>query len=136
MGTGCLTLLGFLLNILFISVSPSQGLKVNHLLKVPVGFFYCQILNVFHLNWTRGKTDDVCVRIIGMYTMDNLTVLKSLIFILVLPVFFCLWMGILSCCSAPVRTLEAMHFKLLIFSHVKAKHKRGSITLHSLLYWY
>lgn len=38
-GTGCLTLLGFLLNVLFISVSPSQGLKVNHLLKVPVGFF-------------------------------------------------------------------------------------------------
>lgn len=106
-GTGCLTLLGFLLNILFISVSPSQGLKVNHLLKVHVGVFYCQILNVFHLNWTRGKTDDVCVRIIGMYTMDLLSSSWCFQFFFVYEWEFCLvvqhllehWKQCISNCS-------------------------------------
>lgn len=38
-GTGCLTLLGFLLNILFISVSPSQGTESKSSSEGPCGVF-------------------------------------------------------------------------------------------------
>lgn len=93
-------------HIIYLSVSQSRT-ESKSSSEGPCGFFYCQILNVFHLNWTRGKTDDVCVRIIGMYTMDLLSSSWCFQFFFVYEWEFCLvvqhllehWKQCISNCS-------------------------------------
>lgn len=93
-------------HIIYLSVSQSRT-ESKSSSEGPCGFFLLSDSECFHLNWTRGKTDDVCVRIIGMYTMDLLSSSWCFQFFFVYEWEFCLvvqhllehWKQCISNCS-------------------------------------